>query len=69
MRDLAALPLLYGVLVGIGFGAFEAFNSPQIIHKPAMMRYREGMGRAPLPENEKSAQKKEPEVDTQEKSK
>ncbi len=46
-RELIALPLLYGFLVGCAFGVFEVVNSPQIIHKPAMMRYRESMGRRP----------------------
>ena len=43
VKELAILPLLYGILVGCGFGFFEVLRNPLVIHKPAMQRYRESL--------------------------
>ena len=47
VRELVALPLIYGVMIGCAFGTFNVFSKPQILHKPAMERYYESMGRVP----------------------
>ena len=44
IKELAALPFIYGVLVGTAFGMMEVFKKPQVIHKPAMKRYYDSMG-------------------------
>ena len=36
MRDLVAVPIVFGLAVGCGVGAFEVVNNPQVIHKPAI---------------------------------
>jgi len=48
VKELAALPLIYGVLVGVVFGSFEVLNKPQVIHKPALARYQDSLGRTPV---------------------
>ena len=39
-RELVLLPAGLAVLVGTAFGAFEVIYKPQVLHKPAMLRYR-----------------------------
>jgi len=48
IRELAALPIMYGILVGIAFGGFEVLSKPQVIHKPALARYQDSLGRKPV---------------------
>ena len=45
IRELAAVPVMYGFLIGMAIGGYEVFNNPQVIHKPAMARYLESMKR------------------------
>ena len=45
VKELAVLPFMYGILVGVAFGTFEVLNKPQVIHKPALARYQDSLGR------------------------
>jgi hypothetical protein len=38
IRELAAKPVVYALLIGSAFGLFECFCYPQIKHKPALLK-------------------------------
>ena len=48
MKELIALPFMWGAIVGTIMGVFDVVRKPQVIHKPAIARYRDSrMGSAP----------------------
>ena len=43
INELAMTPVIWGLMFGLGFGFYQVFAYPQVIHKPAMARYKTGI--------------------------
>ena len=41
VRELLALPFMWGILIGCAFGTWDVVTKRQVIHKPALERYYE----------------------------
>ena len=67
VRDLMMIPIVWGLTIGVAFGCYEVISHPQVIHKPAMARYRDSVKGARVGINQAKEKSQEAPKDVNEK--